>query len=89
MGRQRHLQAKHEEALAAAAAEKAAVEEAKAAVEASLAERQAEVEGLQGEVAGLQESLAALQAQLGEPWGRCMHAGRQACIEGASLWWFW
>jgi len=60
------LQAKHEEALAAAAADKAAVEEAKAGVEASLAERQAEVEALQAEVAGLKESLAAAQAQLGE-----------------------
>ena len=62
------LQAKQEEALTAAAAEKAAADAATVAAQATIAEREAAIGALQEEVAGLKENLEALQAQLGERW---------------------
>jgi multidrug efflux pump subunit AcrA (membrane-fusion protein) len=73
------LQAKHEEALAAAAAEKAAVEDARTAAEATAAEREAAVAALEQQAGELREQLAALQAQMGE---ECWVAGRGPVIEG-------
>lgn len=67
-------QARHEEALAAVTAEKAAAEEGRAAAEATIAEREATIASLQEEEAGLREQLAAVQAQLGERIGPSNHA---------------
>lgn len=60
------MQARHDEAQASLAAEKAAAEEGRAAAEATVAEREATIAALQEEAAGLREQLAAAQAQLGE-----------------------